>query len=75
MIDKYTLRGVVPYLTGFLNSQKDGLCSRMHFVNSCGGRSPYKKDDTGYYTHMISLDAQKQIKTVDVYYSSIILGF
>ena len=57
VIEKYKLNGVIPYLVGLENSQKDGKGFRFNFILSNGERSEQRDDGKTYYTHFMPVEA------------------
>ena len=69
------MSGEIPYLVGFENTQKDGKGFRFNFVFSNGERSWQRDEGKMYYTHLMTVEAQKKIKIVHVYHCDFICGF
>ena len=64
------------FLTGFEINKQDGSGQFLNFILSNGVRS--KQKDRYYptdYTHMLPEDAEKRIRSVEIFYGDIVYGF
>ncbi len=68
-------RGVIPFLTGFENNEKDGTGTKFNSILSNGDRSTQRDEGETYYTHMFPAGSHKMIRSVKIHYYKFIRGF
>ena len=68
--------GVLHTLVGFENHTESGKGTCINFILSNGARSQQTdKDFPTKYTHMMTAEVQKMIKSVDIWHDGAIYGF